>query len=725
MKRRVFGLAIAAWLAAPIARAQPSRFAAPPPPPPPSASERTSSFEGHLALAVAERLLASDDSDDRLRGVERLVSSGQREAIDRLLRALADGGSALRDPRARLAAIRGLFPYAAREPVRQAMEKALASEGGPGPLAPLARDTAALALAASDDPRSLAVLRSALRQGGEAGEAAERALLAYPPASLAPLGVGASELPAPVCDLLGKLGDQRAVTALRGTLARGVLRSTSDDTSEAGLEEQNREMKIAAALALARLGDQEQVPIARAWLASEDTALKLKGAEILLLSGAAGARSSLVPLLGAPGRVRAAAFRLAARAPGPEFLAAAAAAAKTPDDEGKMGLSLLGRLGGPFAVASLASLLRDPARAWDAAFALSRAPGREARRALEDALGTPTLVRLAARAGVVRALALRDEPSRLADALSSLFASNDPADRAAGAFGLAALGKKNLAELALSRDQAIVRAAARASLVLGPDAARALVPRLAIEKDIATRTALAMALASTGAGFDELSTHQLETWADGDDPIAPLAIVALGGREQPGDERRIGRRLESADPVLRVHAALALAASPLPTATGRLADAWRFEPDRGVRRAIVVALSQRPDPARLAPLGLAARLDPDADVREAAMLGLAGRLPSPLGRLGEGCARRGARVGVCYVAWISLVKSSAVPAAWSLARAASYVDASGLSLPVVSDPDGAVVLPGVSPGDGSFRLASSVFWYDALGHDGGQTGSSK
>src|SRR5579859_1022304 len=123
MTRRVgVGFAIALGLAAPASHAQPSRFALPPPQAAPAAApaDHATSLEGHLALAVAERLLASDDSDDRVRGVERLVSSGQREAIDRVLRALADGGSALRDARARLAAVRGLFPYAAREPVRQA-----------------------------------------------------------------------------------------------------------------------------------------------------------------------------------------------------------------------------------------------------------------------------------------------------------------------------------------------------------------------------------------------------------------------------------------------------------------------------------------------------------------------------------------------------------------------------------------------------------------------------
>src|SRR5882672_8896040 len=77
----------------------------------PTAPERSSSLDGHLAMSVAERLLASDDSDDRVRAVERLAGygqQGQREAIDRLLRALSEGGPVLRDPRARLSAIRGL-----------------------------------------------------------------------------------------------------------------------------------------------------------------------------------------------------------------------------------------------------------------------------------------------------------------------------------------------------------------------------------------------------------------------------------------------------------------------------------------------------------------------------------------------------------------------------------------------------------------------------------------
>ena len=730
--KRVAGRAISvlALVAPAVAMAQPApstRFARPPAAPTqPPTQDRTGSLEGHLALAVAERLLASDDSEDRVRAVERLAGSGQREGIERLLRALADGGSALRDPRARLAAIRGLFPYASREPVRQAMEKALTTEAGASPLLALARDTAAMALAASDDARSLGVLRAALRQGGATGDAAGQALLAYPPASLTPLGVGSGDLPASVCDWLGRLGDERAVVALRGTLVRGLVRGAvpSDEPAETSFEDQSRLAKVAAALALARLGDQEQVPVARSWLASDDAAMRLIGAEIMLLSGALDARRALLPLLAAPA-TRAPAFRLAARSPGQELLTAAGEAAGTADDTGKLALFVLGRLGGVSAVSRLEALLRNPARAWDAAFALAGAPGDEARRALEVAQSSPALARLAARAGVVRALTLDDEPRHLEDTLRSLFASKDPSDRAAAAFGLAALGKTSASELLMSRDLVVVRAAARASLVLGVESSRAMAERLAVESDDVTRTALALALAHSTDALDAVSTHQLLSWAESDEPIAPLSVVALGAREQPGEERRLARWLESEDPVRRIHAALALASSPLASAARRLADAWRFEPDRAVRRAIVVALAQRREPSRLAALGLASRLDPDAEVRESAGLGLLGRLPSPIGRGRESCARGGSRVSGCHVAWISLVPSAPAPASAVSARAGSLIDASGVSLPVVSDPDGALVVPGIWPGDASFSLASSRIWYEALEHDRSEAGSAR
>src|SRR5262245_39585501 len=130
------------------------------------------SLQSRLAVAVAERLIFSDISEERVRGVERLTSSGQREGVDRLLRALTEGGPVFRDVRARLTAVRGLAPFASREAVRQQLAKELSVEPGGVALLALVRATAAMALAASDDARAVDVLVGALRQGGAAGDAA-------------------------------------------------------------------------------------------------------------------------------------------------------------------------------------------------------------------------------------------------------------------------------------------------------------------------------------------------------------------------------------------------------------------------------------------------------------------------------------------------------------------------------------------------------------------------
>ncbi len=458
---------------------------------------------------------------------------------------------------------------------------------------------------------------------------------------------------------------------------------------------------------------------------SGDVELKLRAAEILLLSGAPDALRRVEPLLWGPEPARTAAFRLVAVAPAAGLLRAAVFASSRDDDAGRIATSLLGRLGGSTAVARLERLLNDPARAWAAAFALAHAPGVEARRALESAARNRVLGRLAARAGVVRALAQGDAPRGLDDLLRNLFASSDSADRATGAFGLAALAEEPFSDLVHSRDAAIVRGAARAALVIGSRATRALASLLAVEVDPVTRTALGMALAGDASDLEALPTHQLRAWAESDEPIAPLAIAALGARETPGEERQLGRWMESDDPAVRIHAAFALGTSPLPSAAGRLAAAWTFEVDPAVRKAIVAALAQRTEPSRLAALERAAKLDPEASVRELAALGLRGRLPAPRVRVAEGCDPGGPRLGGCNVAWISLVPSGAVSRSAAGGRSGTLADASGFSLPVVTDPDGALVVPGVSAGDASFRLASSVHWYEAQVHDRGQPGSAR
>jgi HEAT repeat protein len=685
--------------------------------------ERAGSLQSRLAVPVAERLIFSDSSEDRVRGVERLTSVGQREGVDRLLRALSEGGPVFRDVRARLTAVRGLAPFASRESVRQQLAKELAVEPGGVPLLGLVRATAAMALAASDDARAVDVLVGALRQGGPAGEAAARALLAHPPRSLASFGAGSEGLPAPLCELLGRLGDLRAITLLKGTLARGLLRASaasgSDRPETPDDGEESKRARVAAAIALARLGDEEQVPVAESWASSADPYLKLRGIEILLLSGAVRGRHALLPLLSAPD-ARDAALGLAVQSPGVELLPGLEEAVKAGGDGARRGIVLLGRIGGEKAVEALEKLLGDPEHAGDAAFALARAPGADARRALEKAASDPKLSRLAARAGTLRALALGDAPSGLRHRLDALLSSRDAADRAAAAFGLAVLGKADARELVQSSDPAIVRAAARAVLVAGGDAVDACRARLATEGDAHTRTALAIAIAASPDASVPVSTGRLAEWAESDEAFAPLAVVALGPRERPLEKRRLDRALASPDPVLRAHAAFGLALSPLPDAVSRLANAWRFEETPRVRRAIVLALGRRPEPQRLATLELAAKLDPDEQVRETARLTLRTPLPLPLGRFGAGCAGSEARVGGCYVAWITLTPSSPAGSAALRERAGRFLDASGLVLPVMADPDGMLVVPGVSAGTASFRLASSSLWYDAEDHDGAE-----
>ena len=131
-----------------------------------SARDGSSSLESHLAMVVAERLLASDSPDDRLRGLERLLGFGQREAVDRVLRALDSTSLVGRDPRARLIATRGLVPFLSREPVRKVFERELAVEPGGAPTVVLVRETAAMGLAANGEKSSIEVLVAALRQGG-------------------------------------------------------------------------------------------------------------------------------------------------------------------------------------------------------------------------------------------------------------------------------------------------------------------------------------------------------------------------------------------------------------------------------------------------------------------------------------------------------------------------------------------------------------------------------
>ncbi|HZO14444.1 MAG TPA: hypothetical protein VFB62_14325, partial [Polyangiaceae bacterium] len=141
---------------------------------------------------------------------------------------------------------------------------------------------------------------------------------------------------------------------------------------------------------------------------------------------------------------------------------------------------------------------------------------------------------------------------------------------------------------------------------------------------------------------------------------------------------------------------LGLAASPERDAVSLLADAYRFEPDIQVRRAIVRALSQRNEARRRATLALARDLDPDPGVRALARSALGGR------RLAVAMPPAGRQV-----AWVMVRANSEAERKSVASRPGALVRPDGLALPVVADPDGGLLVPGLEDaGKLSLRLGA-------------------
>lgn len=686
------------------------------------------SLRGSMGVAVAARLLASDNAADRLRGVERLGSLGTTEAIDALIEALEQGTAASRDPKARLLAVRALADHAKRDAVRQLLAREIGDSAGSegrgaaSPLSALTRSTAALALARSaSEKKALAPLVTALLQGGAPAEAAARAFVAYPPTSLAPFLEGKKRLSTQLATYLGELGDLRAIERLRTMLT---------EPDPAG--------KIAAALALAKLGDEAALAPARAWLAKSEPRGRRAAAEVLTLLGAADAPQAIGALLGVEA-LRLDGVRLAQRAPSPTLaLALAAALSALPEVDRPQVVAALGLASGPEAVKQLQNLLTKPDLAVDAAYALATMPEAAAREALSAALGKAesdkTLERILLRACLLRALVLRDPPDVLASKLDARLTSKDPTDRAIAAFGLVATGARDTSTLladvcpraaaqgsgsawrstvaapgaasspAPACDEVVVRAAARGALSRGPSAIEPFMGLLeavggadpsAPGASFAPETAVAagVALLVHPDGGD-LPTSVLAAWAEAGGPLAPLAARALPTRDDEALRGRMKRLLSGSDPVVRAHVALGLGADPEPSAVSLLTSAYRFEEEASVRRAIVRALSRRTETQRLKTLALARDLDPDPGVRALARSALEGRVLTD------------APPGPSSVAlWITLAANdpSAVSAAQN--RSARVVRADGIAVPVVADPDGVLLVPGVPPGPVSLFLS--------------------
>ena len=698
-------------------------------------------FKSSTGLAVAERLLRSDDPDDRLRGIERLGAIGTAEAIDAILGAMEQGTAVGRDPRARLLAVRVLASHLKRDEVRQLIARELQDasgaegRGASSPLSGLTRGTAALALARSGDKKALGALATALLQGGAAGEAAARGLKAHPPTSLQPFVEGKKRLAPQLATFLGELGDLRAVDRLRAMLNEPDLGG-----------------RAAAGVALAKLGDEAALTHARAWIKRADPRLIRAAAEVLARLGAPDGPQAIATLLSSDA-LRSSGVRLALDLPSPALAKALASVlAALPEEDQPRAIAAIGRGGGAEAVRQLTALLGRPEHATGAAFALAKMPEEGARAALQAAMsggaagGAGAAARLVVRAGILRALALGDGPDGLSEKLEALMASKDAADRAVGAFGLVALGARDAEDLiedlcpaaaaeenggsAWARaatgpsgkagasakkeaacDHPVMRAAARGSLARGPEATAPFMALLASPAILGhapeaarsgavlggpqpeeTAVAAAVALLAMPDG-GPIPTSLLAAWAEQGGPLSPLAARALPSRDDEVLRGTIKRLLAGSDPVVRAHVALGLARDPEASAVSLLAGAYRFEENASVRRAIVRALSRRREAQREKTLVWARDLDPDEGVRALARAALAGRVlddPRPPAR-GE-------------IVWVTLSPNDPRAADMASGRTARLVRSDGLSVPVVADPDGVLLVPGLPAGESSLLL---------------------
>lgn len=646
--------------------------------------------ESHLERAMlrqrvgvdrAESLLLATTFDERLRGIDRLAALGTDEAVKALAGGMSPGTAVRSDPRTRLAAVRALAPHAEKHvQARRVLVSVLNSVRAGSPETPLdvmSRATAAIALARVGSESTITTLLAAVAARGRTGELATDALLAFPPADLGPLARSSKDMSRAVITLLGDLGDPRVL----GLLRRQLKRKTPA-------------IQQAAAVSLAKLGDGTPADLALAWgkkgkdKDAQEPLRRVAGAEVLMWLDAPKAPTAIAHLLG-DARTRAAGLSLAEASLSPALVPTlqAVVEAKVTPGERARAVTILAKIGGDAAAPVLLGLLARPELTTTAAFGLASASGEVAASGLAQALaaaapGAPR--RLILRAGLVRHLKLDERVAGLSRALAEAFASNDAADRAVGAFGLALLGEREVADLVTSKHPEVVLAAARAALGLGPSALSALGERLAKAPPVEPTTTTIALSAALLVGGHGLGTDRLLEWAEGGSSLAPLAAFQLARRDSTAFRERLVPLLEGTDPIVRLHVALGLAESPEADAVALLTDAYRFETDARVRRAIVRALSVRGEKRREATLAEAAFIDPDAEVRALARAAKSGRkldlVRVPSGR---------------EVAWVSLRANSEAEKKSVSSRALALVREDGLALPLVSAPDGVILVPGV------------------------------
>lgn len=635
-------------------------------------------ISSRLALGRSEALLASSDQGERERALERLADAGDASSLDRLVHLASANAAGVAAARQKLATLRALARHARAPQVRSTLARAL-DETPPGPVATSIRDVAAFALAAAGDDESVAALAATLARGGPPAEAAARALIAHPPRTITAFGGPSAPMSPRAAEVLGDLGDARAIPALRR-----ALEAPADAPDGAAPPPA---LIAAATLALAKLGDARALSSARKLASSSDDATRRIGISALVLAHAPEASSSIADALGDDAR-RSDALEWAARAPTPALAPRLAEIARAGGEPGGRAIAVLGRIGDDASVATLAALVGDAERGDGATFALALVRGRAARDAISVALASthPATRRRALRAATLRAFALDDEPGRTGTAIASLASSSDASDRAVAAVAALVTARADAGALVASDDAAVVRAVARAAPALGHDALAACGARLATGLDPTTRAALGVALVDLEIAA-RFSTPTLRAWVDEGGALAPLAARALAARDDDGDRARIDAWLGGPDLVVRAHVALGLGASARATASARIAAAFDVETYPHVRRAFARALASRDEPPARRARERIALLEPDAATRRLAAAATAKEGP------GRGAAP----------AWLRIARDDA--GADASVVVGRLVRADALALPLVADPDGVALVLALPDGDAALDLA--------------------
>jgi len=477
--------------------------------------------------------------------------------------------------------------------------------------------------------------------------------------------------------LLGDLGDLRAIPALRAELDRT-----------------DRGARIAAGLALAKLGDGAAGDAAARWAKEKDPKLALAAADILVMLGRKEATPLVKRLLGEDAS-RASGVRLAFDVASPELASALdmATVSLEPKDAARA-MVALGRSGD---VKRLLARVADPVLGPSAMTGLAIAPDTGAADAIAAGLAGKD-VRRFARVGVARALYTGARVPGLVEALQRLRASKDDSDRETAALGLVALGEETPATLfddAKKVDRAMLFGASRGALARPTDDVLAgFEPLLAeIDAESPSLEAIAAGVALLSPTIaDRVPRATLLRLAEKGGPLAGLAARALPRRDDGTITSRVSALLRGTDPTIRTAIALGLADADEGAASSTLGNAYLEEDDVRVRRALVWALGQRAEPQRMRYLAWASALDPDRTVRSMAKTAMHGKTLPAL----PGVAP--APHGVLITEVRGMGDASAV-------QALRVVTPSGLALPVVSAADGGLVVPGVPFGRSTVELA--------------------